>query len=124
MDKNSKEEKEKPIPSTTKWLMRGTAIFFDIISIIPVVNWIVDVVAYLTFGVWFMMHGRNIFSFGKPRRLFGTIITGIVEAIPGVSAIPTWSILIWWLTSGEEMVGKVASQIPGGAEIVSKLIKK
>ncbi len=123
--------KEKPLSDTTIWMMRGAAILFDIFSLVTLIpgigwglGWIVWLVAYATFWLWFLLNGRNIFGLTNPMRLFGSLGAGIVEFAPEFGALPAWSILIWWLTSGEKMVAKVIDHVPGGENVAKVVTKK
>lgn len=113
------------LSTTQKWLMRITAIFFDILSLvglIPVIGWILDWIiwlfANLTFYTWFKAQGM---SFTSPKKLFSFVGGSFVEFLPEISALPMWTITIFFLTGIDEVVKKVTDQVPGG-EIIKKKI--
>lgn len=119
------EDGKKEIPPTTKWLMLAVAIFFDILSLsilIPVVGWIagwiVWVFAFGTLWLWFMMNGVNIFGFRNPKKLIGSLLATIVEAVPEIGAFPSWTFLVLYLTRAEKIINKVVDQVPGGSNVI------
>lgn len=72
--------------------MIGTAIFLDLISLIPGANWVSTLGSFFIFPLWFLFHGIPFFKNPKnvKRALGGTII----EAIPVISVIPALSFVI------------------------------
>lgn len=119
------EDKKTEIPSGTKWFMLATAIFFDVLSLvtlIPVVGWIIAWIvwffAFSTFWLWFMMNGINIFGFRNPKRLIASVLASFVEVVPEIGFLPSWTILILWLTRAEKLVNKVVNQVPGASNVV------
>jgi len=79
------EKHKKRIGNLTFGLMVALAIILDIISIIPGANIIVDIVAALVFGLWFMLRGVG---FVNPRRFSVGIIAIIIELVPFLSILP------------------------------------
>ena len=123
-------EKSKQIKGTTKWLMFSVAIFFDIISLlslVPVVGWIFGFLwglfAFMTFCLWFYLNGVNIISFGNPRKLASSVLSGLIEVSP-FGFIPTWTILVLYLTRIEPALEKVVSHVPGGETALGKVVGK
>lgn len=124
------KENKPQISESNKWLMLGTAIFFDVISLvslIPAIGWILGFLvwlfAFMTFWLWFMMNGQNIISFSNPKKLISTVLGSIIEATP-FGFIPAWTFLILYLTRVEKMVDKVVKQVPGGSSVIGSVIKK
>ena len=123
------EEENKPkISEATKWLMLGTAIFFDLISLvslIPFIGWIagwcVWVFAFGTFWLWFKINGLDFF---KPKNVGGFIVGSIIELIPYINILPGWTVTVLYLTRIEKIVNKVVSQVPGGEKIAETITKK
>lgn len=118
------EDNKKEISSTTKWLMLGVAIFFDVVSLlslIPVAGWILGffvwLFAFMTFWTWFMMYDINIIGFKNPKKLVGTAIGSIIEMTP-LGFIPAWTFLMLYLTRVEKIINQVANQVPGGTQII------
>jgi hypothetical protein len=109
--------KEEPeLKDATRWLMRGTAILFDlasIVSLVPVVGWILQwIVAIfynLTFWVWFKMHG---ISFSNPKNLTKYIMGSLVELIPEIGILPGYSISIFLLTSKSKAIKTLTKNQP------------
>ncbi len=82
-------KKEMRIDWITGFLMITTAVFFDLLSLIPIVNIFVDVIAALTFGLWFILKNVPLIN---PRRLATALIALIIEAVPAISALPAITI--------------------------------
>lgn len=68
-----------------------TAGFFDLLSIIPLMNIPIAIIAWLTFAFWFLYLGIGLTS---PRRLAAPAISFLVELFPGLSAAPSLSLAI------------------------------
>jgi hypothetical protein len=79
------------IPETTAFLMIGTALFFDLLSIVPVVNWIAAIFAWMTFGLWFLMRGVG---FINPKKLATWGVAALIGLIPALSAIPELTLAV------------------------------
>jgi len=80
--------KEAGLKSSTITLMVIVALFFDVLNALfnlIVMYWVVTIIAYLTFFVWFLIHG--IF-FWKPKRLLAAGGSFIIEIIPVISVLP------------------------------------
>ncbi len=79
------QEPKERIPKSTGWVMIGTAIFLDLLNIIPGLNIIVDVAYIMLFPAWFYLRGA---SFTKnPAMLKTTVIAFIIGFIPFLSSI-------------------------------------
>lgn len=125
------ETKEPKIGEGQKWFMLGVAIFYDVlsaVSLIPVIGWIaawaVWIFAFGTFWLWFMMNGINIFGFRNPKRLFGSLLASFIELLPEIAVIPSWTLLVLWLTRVEKVVDKVIEKVPGGKNVLKFVPKK
>ena len=120
-------ENKPQISEATKWLMLGTAIFFDVVSLVSlipfvgwVLGWLVWLFATMTFWLWFKMAGMN---FSKPKNVLGLAGGSVMEMIPYLNALPIWTATILYLTRIEKIVNKTVGQIPGG-KIAQSVIKK
>ncbi|MCR4274631.1 MAG: hypothetical protein NUW02_01090 [Candidatus Campbellbacteria bacterium] len=117
MSENDSQENKKPkrIDSTTRYLLIGTAIIFDLISIIPVVGQFLAIGgAGITFYIWFKTLGV---SFISPKRIVTTAVEYIGEAIPVVSALPlitTGTIIMIVLTDIEDKTGIGLASLAAG----------
>ncbi len=77
------------IDAKTARVLVITAIFFDVLSIVPGLNGITGVAAQTVLPYIFSKHNVNIFTL---RRIVPYIGTWIVELIPGISVIPALTI--------------------------------
>ncbi|HBV01338.1 MAG TPA: hypothetical protein DEF00_03025 [Candidatus Taylorbacteria bacterium] len=110
--------------------MLATALLFDslqfgtdIMHVIPIIGTIaqsvadilISVWAWLTFYLWFKIHGV---SFMQPKR-FALLNGGaLLEMIPIVNSLPAWTLAVLLLiatTRAEELIKK----IPGGSKIAA-----
>jgi len=80
--------KKERISKTTEWLMIGTALFYDVVSLIPFGNWITFVLTPLTFGTWFLVHDAGWVGFFNYKKAGTDVTVYIIEAIPAVSLLP------------------------------------
>lgn len=69
--------------------MIGTAIFLDLISIIPAANWVSTVANIFIFPFWFIL--RGVVFFKNPKILKRSLLVVALEAIPFVSIVPAIS---------------------------------
>jgi len=79
-----------PISSSTAFLMIAVAAFFDLFGLIPFIGILSDILAPLTFGVWFSHHGVHLIV-TRPVRFFGAVI---LEFTPVIGAAPFWTLLV------------------------------
>ena len=56
------EEDKVRISPISKYLLLGTAIFFDLLGLVPALQYVTNIVAYLTLGFWLRLKG---ISFGE-----------------------------------------------------------
>lgn len=91
--------------------MTMLSIVLDLLSIIPGVNWLTEIVAVIVYGIWFYILGLGVISL---RKFVAPIIGLIIEAIPAISALPTITISIWVLYAmirAEEKTGINATSV-------------
>ncbi len=95
-----------------------TAAVLDLISLIPIVNIVVDVLAWLIFFFWFRELG---FPFTKNNKLMGSVVVSfIIGFIPILSILPeiTLGVLLNILIINGEQIAK--EQIPMGEKALNK----
>lgn len=88
------------------------------------VNWIITVWAWLTFYVWFKFRGV---SFIRPRRALAFGGGFLIELIPWINNLPTWTGVIIFLlleTRIKKAVGGVAPQATKRLSIINRLKRK
>ena len=113
-----KEQKSK-ISKATFYEMLAVAILFDLVSLIPILGTISDIGALLIFYIWYKIKGV---SFSNPKRGASLILTAIIEAIPIIDMIPTWTfevIYMYTLENKEVLLAKVAGAAGGVAGVSS-----
>lgn len=117
------EEREKPkssLPGGTITLMMVTAgitdavqAFLLLFAIGAVLNTFITVFMICVFFLWFLMHGV---SFITPKR-FGAMFAGsIVELVPALNAIPTWTATVGYIIATTR-VAEIVEKVPGGKTI-------
>ena len=67
------------------------AALLDIISLIPLINIAVDLLAMIIFGLWFYLLGVG---FINPRRFITALAALIVEFIPILSGLPGFTVAV------------------------------
>lgn len=106
--------------------MIGTALLFDgiqafltFILIGVFVNWIITIWAYLTFFLWFSFLGIH---FMKPANF--TSLNGglIVELIPLLNALPTWTLAVTIIIAKATAEDVLAQFSPEMAQAVGKML--
>ena len=108
------EAPKERIPKETYYLMLGTALFFDLISLVPGLNIVVIVFASLTFALWFAIRGV---SFTKNKKISRAGLVGIgIDVIPGASVLPAITYAVWRIVSvtrkeDKERVAKASSKV-------------
>jgi len=121
---------ESKISDMTAVLMIGTAIFCDaaqaLIGWIPIVGNILadlfSIVIFLTFFLWFWMHGIKMIS---PKRLTAMVGGGLVEMVPYINLLPAWTGVVIYLI-GTTKVNELTAKHPTlakGAMIAGGKIK-
>ena len=116
---NPANPRNSKISKTTFYEMLVVAVFFDLVSLIPILGTISDIGALLIFYIWYKICGV---SFSNPKRSLSFFGTAIIEAIPLLDMLPTWTvevIYMYTLENKEVLLGKVASA--GGVAGVSSV---
>lgn len=88
-------QKRERITKTVEYLMLGTALFFDLLSIIPIVNivsWILD---KLTFGMWFLIRGAGFVGFFNSKKPASETLMYIAGFIPVLSILPEVTVRVF-----------------------------
>lgn len=81
------EEKNR-IPKTVEYLMIAVALFYDLLSFIPIVNIVTWILDKLTFGMWFFMRGAGWVGFFNAKKPTSETLLYIAGFIPILSMIP------------------------------------
>lgn len=118
-----KSQSQQRVDSITAILMIIVALlydavqaFLDFILIGLVVNWILDVWAWLTFFIWFKLKGV---SFTNPKRAISLNGGFIAELIPAVNALPIWTAAVIIMVITVKTEDKLASISPLAAKAFS-----
>ncbi len=77
------------ISKPTKVALISTSIVIDILSIIPIVNWIVWVLNWIIFPIWLKFLGV---SYLKAKRLGAALTGAVIELIPVLSILPGYTV--------------------------------
>lgn len=72
--------------------MYAVAIIADIFSLIPGVNFMTNIIAAILLGIIGSETGVNLYS---PNAIGKTIATILIEAFPGLSALPMWTLRVY-----------------------------
>lgn len=98
MKKIRKKDKVK-IDSVTAAFMIATALFFDgvqafltLILIGPFVNWMISIMAWLTFFLWLSIKGVRFTQ--NPKNFFTFNGGALCEMVPLVASLPAWTLAI------------------------------
>ena len=73
------------------------AVIFDLLSLIPILGTLTSIIAVITFGIMGAHLGVSMYS---GNRALSTIFTSVIEVIPFINWIPTWTIRIMALKYG------------------------
>lgn len=91
-----------PILTPEGIMMLLIAGILDIISVIPFVNIITDIVGMCVVGLWLIVRGRRPQRVGRGGRpvtrsfkWLGRFGTFFLEFIPGFSILPLWTLLVY-----------------------------
>lgn len=68
--------------------MLTVALIFDLLSIIPVVNWVIFILTPLTFGLWFALQGAGMVGVFNTKKAASEVGIYAIEFIPVVSILP------------------------------------
>jgi uncharacterized membrane protein YeaQ/YmgE (transglycosylase-associated protein family) len=69
------------------------AILGDIFGIIPFVNIVSDIITAIALGIVGSASGVNIYASDE---IGATLFTGLIEAVPGASIIPAWTMRVYF----------------------------
>lgn len=84
----------KKVDTVEVILMYLVAGMFDLLSLIPIVNWLVFLFAWPTFLLWFYFKGIKI-GFGQ-KNAVTFLGVSLIEAIPALSMLPSWIALVFF----------------------------
>ena len=113
------ENKNGKIDNITAVLMIGVALLIDSIQLVLTIfgiglfiNWLISILAWLTFFLWFVLNGVSFMK--KPKLFFTLSGGGLVETIPilPLSALPGWTatiITIIFMTKVKSKIKKAIS---------------
>lgn len=87
------------ISSGDAGILISVAIFYDamqaILNLIPLIGnaiaWVMSIIAWLTFYIWFKIKGV---SFQDAKYYKKLLLGGLIEAIPIVNFLPSWTITV------------------------------
>ncbi|MBU1046334.1 hypothetical protein KKH36_00965 [Patescibacteria group bacterium] len=92
-------ENKGKIDNITGILMISTALFIDgfqflllILLIGPFVNWMISILAFMTFWLWFTLKGVKFIR--NPKNFFTLSGGTLVEIIPILGSLPAWTLTI------------------------------
>lgn len=116
------EKEKKQISDTSAFLMIFAAICFD--GIQALVGWIpvfgnilaglLSVFVFLTFFLWFRMHGITMIT---PKRLTAMIGGGVIELIPFINIFPAWTSVVVYLIGTTKVRELASKKLQGKPEI-------
>lgn len=110
---NKFKDDNKKIGFVTSFLMIFLAISFDAVqalfNLIPFIGnmlsvILIDTFAWISFYVWFKILGVD---FSKPSRMGTMIGSGLIEMIPIVNALPTWTLAVFIIIATTKVKGVV-----------------
>lgn len=126
---------EKQLDKTTLAFMLSVALLFDLIQalltiflITSLITPIISAGAWVTFFIWFKMHGISLGTAKRSLTMGGSLIA---EVIPFLNFLPAWTLMVFliYLTTKLEnapVIGKVvqpqAAAVP--ARSVGRLAKR
>lgn len=65
------------------------SVVFDLLSLIPIVDWIVLILYWIIFPIWFKLLGISLL---QARKMGSLMVTSVIEAIPFVSMLPGFTV--------------------------------
>jgi len=94
-----KQEKEERINNVTAGLMVAVALLYDGVQMFLewigigfIVNWILNIWAWLTFFVWFKLRGVSFAA--NPKRALAFNGGFLIEFIPIIEELPIWTAVV------------------------------
>lgn len=123
------QTQQKPrITKVTFFLMLSCAILFDLamglIQLIPVAGSVIatvfNVVPLLGFFIWYKILG---ISFANPKRSLSFFGASLIEFIPVLNALPTWTaeVIYMYTLENADKILAVAGSVTGNAAAVSSV---
>ncbi len=104
-DKNKNQQAQAPAPHKSRinmvnaiflilvaLIIDGVQIFLDFIIIGLVVNYIIDIYAWLIFFVWLKLLGISMFNAKGTRTMIFLGVALGIELIPFINALPGWTV--------------------------------
>lgn len=123
IDRPQKQKREPKIGVLAALCMGVLAIIFDLLSLIPIVDWVTLVIAALTYGVWLLLLG---FRWSDPidKKILGWLFGAeIFEFIPLVNMLPGWIAFVVVAYVIDNYSEKIASAVPGGEQALEAIKK-
>jgi len=113
INQTAKIKKEPRVSAVSATLMICTAIIFDLVSLIPLINIITGALALLTFGMWFIIKDVSLVS---PSRLTTGLLAGIIEVYPVLSMLPATTIGVIIVIISSRFEDKTGVKVPLSAK--------
>ncbi len=120
--------KENPISDTTAFLMIFTVLTME--GIQAMIGWIpflgniladgISFFIFLTFFIWFKMHGISMI---KPKIMTALIGGGLVEMLPFINIFPVWTGIVIYLI-GTTKVKELFDKNPKKAKLAIDMAEK
>lgn len=113
-------KEEKKLSSTTITLMIGTALFCDFsqwVFAFIFLDWLVGFFAFLTFLLWFWMHGIKFIHPKHPARIFAFGGATLAELVPLLAALPAWTASVAYIA----LSARIQEKIPVAATMALKV---
>ncbi|GEM_PF-4132983 len=117
-----KPEEKKGLDNATIALMTAVALFYDVLQILLALiflGWLILPIAYLTFFVWFKIHGLNFLSLKRAP----TIGVGFLLEFISAGIIPAITFAVLRVALDSKMK-KIIGKIPGGQMASGALANK
>lgn len=109
---------QKPIGMLTISIISTVAILFDLLSLIPFLNIITNMLFLIMFGVFLFMNGISILEYREIMAI--VMVGGVIGFVPFLSMLPenigmTVATIIFTnkKRSGGGMIGGMAGKLPG-----------
>src|SRR3989344_3527031 len=133
------QKKKHAVPTTTFVIMCSVALLFDaiiaapkLLDFIPVLDFLTvpmnlmvgvlaSVWAWLTFYVWFKLHG---ISFVSPKKILAFPAAFLIKIFPFLGVLPAWTgavVLIFLITRGEEALAVTLEKTAAVTGAASKM---
>jgi|SRR3989344_4799595 len=118
-------QKQPGLKSHTIVFMIVVALFFDLLQWLfefIYMAWLVGIFAWLTFFLWFKMHGISFFK--SPKKLAAAAGSSLIEMmpIPIISSLPALTAAVVYIAL-QSKLKEVVAKVPGG-QIAGKVLEK